>query len=63
MGECFSRKKRQRQYEMKNYFNLRIAIIDLKLGDTKNNALIRHVSKYPGDTYANIKIFNLDNKG
>lgn len=50
------------EYAIKNYFNFRIAIIEMGFGENKEDAWSRHLSEHPEDTYANIKIFNRDSR-
>jgi hypothetical protein len=40
------------------YFSYRMAIIQVKVGETNEEAWQRHVMKTPDDIYATIKVFN-----
>jgi hypothetical protein len=48
--------------EIERYFHCHIAIIDRRLGETKEEALSRHLLANPDDAYAAIKVFNRDSK-
>jgi hypothetical protein len=44
--------------ELEKYLNCRIAVIEIRPGETKDDAWSRHLAGHPEDCYANIKIFN-----
>ncbi len=43
---------------LKEYFNVRPAIIEVRAGETREDSWIRHVADHPEAQYANVKIFN-----
>jgi hypothetical protein len=43
---------------LKEYFNVRLVIIEVRPGETWEDSWIRHLSDHPEAKYANIKIFN-----
>ncbi|MFI5329536.1 MAG: hypothetical protein ACHQ2F_00655 [Desulfobaccales bacterium] len=49
-GKWFSR--------LKDYFHVRLAIIEVRPGETREDAWIRHLADHPEAKYANVKIFN-----
>ena len=49
-GKWFSR--------LKEYFNVRLAIIEVRPGETREDSWIRHLADHPEAQYANIKVFN-----
>ena len=49
-GKWFSR--------LKGYFHVRLAIIEVRPGETREDSWIRHLADHPEAQYANIKIFN-----
>ena len=55
------KKQRDLRFDLGEYFNIRIAIIQLKTGETKEDAWSRHLSEHPHDSIATIKIFNQTN--
>jgi hypothetical protein len=44
--------------EVEKYLNCRIAIIEIRPGETTDEAWSRHLAGHPEDFYVNIKIFN-----
>jgi hypothetical protein len=50
------------QTEIERYFHCRIAVIERRLGETKEDALSRHLLANPNDAYAAIKVFNRDTR-
>ena len=38
--------------------NMRMAIIEVGIAETNEEAWLRHLTTYPGDLYANVRIFN-----
>lgn len=50
------------QTEVERYFHCRIAVIEMKPGESKEGAWLRHMAGHPEDSYANIKIFNRNRK-
>lgn len=46
------------QTEVEKYFHCRIAVIEMKLGESKENAWSLHLLEHPEDAYADIKVFN-----
>jgi hypothetical protein len=60
-NKCFLGTKKESQFDLGEYFNIRIAIIQLKTGETKEDAWSRHLSEHPEDSIATIKIFNQTN--
>jgi hypothetical protein len=49
-------------HEVEKYFSCRIAIIEMRPGETKEDAWSRHLGWYPEDFYADIKIFSRDSR-
>jgi hypothetical protein len=49
-GKWFSR--------LKEYFNVRLVIIEVRPGETREDSWIRHLADHPEAQYANIKVFN-----
>ncbi len=43
---------------LKKVLNIRMAIIEVKPGETEEEAWSRHLTETPGDLYANIRVFN-----
>ena len=43
---------------LKKIFNIRVAIIEVRSGETEEEAWSRHVIEHPGDVGANIRVFN-----
>lgn len=50
------------QTEVERYWRCRIAIIERRIGETKDDAWSRHLLAHPEDAYAAIKVFNRDSK-
>ena len=48
----------QPQFDLEKYFNIRLAIIEVRLEETNEEAWLRHLSEHPEDLYATIKVFN-----
>jgi hypothetical protein len=48
--------------EVEKFFNCRVAIVEMGLGETKEDAWTRHLAGHPDDFYADIKIFNRDSR-
>ncbi len=46
---------------LKEYFNVRLAIIEVRPGETREDSWKRHVTAHPEAEYAKIKIFNRAN--
>jgi|GEM_PF-659466 hypothetical protein len=46
---------------LKGYFNVRLAIIEVRPGETQEDSWKRHLTDNPEANYANIKIFNRTN--
>lgn len=46
--------------EVERYLYCRIAVIEIRPGETKEVAWSRHLANHPEDSNADIKIFNLD---
>ncbi len=46
---------------LKGYFNIRLAIIEVWPGETRDDSWKRHLHDNPEANYANIKIFNRTN--
>jgi hypothetical protein len=44
--------------KLKEYFNVRLAIIEVRPGETREDSWIRHLADHPEAEYANIKVFN-----
>lgn len=56
--------KRFREEEwLKKMFNIRTVIIEVKPGETEEEAWGRHLIDSPGDLYANIRIFHRARQG
>ncbi len=43
---------------IKGYFNVRLAIIEVRPGETREESWKRHLADHPEAEYTNIKIFN-----
>ncbi len=43
---------------LKEYFKVRLVIIEVQPGETGEDSWIRHLADHPEAKYANIKIFN-----
>ncbi len=48
----------ERQTELERYCHCRIAIIEIRPGETKEGAWSRHLARHPEDSSAHVKIFN-----
>ena len=46
------------QTEVERYFHCRIAVIELRPGESKEDAWSLHLLEHPEDAYADIKVFN-----
>ncbi len=46
------------QTEIERYFHCRIAVIELRPGESKEDAWSSHLIEHPEDAYADIKVFN-----
>ena len=46
---------------LKGYFNIRLAIIEVRRGETRDDSWKRHLNDNPEANYANIKVFNRTN--
>ena len=46
------------QTEVERYFHCRIAVIEMRPGESKEDAWSRHLLEHPEDAYADIKVFN-----
>jgi hypothetical protein len=46
------------QSEVKKYFYYRMAIIQVGVGETEDEAWQRHLMESPKDIYATIRVFN-----
>jgi hypothetical protein len=46
------------QPEVMKYFDYRLAIIQVKVGETNDGAWHRHLMETPDDIYATIRVFN-----
>jgi hypothetical protein len=46
------------QSELRKYFYYRLAIIQVRVGETNEEAWQRHLMETPGDIYATIRVFN-----
>jgi hypothetical protein len=46
---------------LKRYFNVRLAIIEVRPGETREDSWKRHLTDNPEANYANIRIFNRTN--
>lgn len=51
------------QTEIERYFYCRIALIELRPGENKEDAWLLHLLEHPEDTYADIKVFNRNSQG
>lgn len=49
--------------EIERYFYCRIALIELRPGENKEDAWLLHLLEHPEDTYADIKVFNRNSQG
>jgi hypothetical protein len=43
---------------LKEYFNVRLVIIEARPGETREDSWKRHVTDHPEAKYANVKVFN-----
>lgn len=43
---------------LSNLLDLRMAIVEVEFQETNEEAWLRHLTTYPEDFYANIRIFN-----
>lgn len=50
--------KNQESEWLKNYFDVRLAIIEVRPGETGEEAWNRHVKEYPEQSNAKVRIFN-----
>lgn len=50
--------KYQESEELKNYFDVSLAIIEVRPGETGEEAWNRHVKEYPEQSNAKVRIFN-----
>ena len=46
------------QQQWLNFFNIRMAIVEVQAGETDDEAWSRHLTSRPEDRWANIRIFN-----
>jgi hypothetical protein len=46
------------QSEVMKYFDYRLAIIQVRVGETNDEAWHRHLMETPDDIYATIRVFN-----
>jgi len=46
---------------LKGYFNVRLAIIEVRPGETREDSWKRHLTDNPEANYANIRVFNRTN--
>ena len=46
---------------LKGYFNVRLAIIEVRPGETQEDSWKRHLTDNPEANYANIRVFNRTN--
>jgi hypothetical protein len=44
--------------EVGKYFNIRMAVIEMRPKETKAEAWSRHLAEHPEDAYVNLKVFN-----
>ena len=58
MDQSSPRREMKPQFDLEKYFNIRMAIIEIRLEETKEEAWYRHLAEHPEDLYANLKIFN-----
>ena len=58
MSEYFLKKRMKLQHTIKDIFNYHLAVIEMGLEESAEEAWSRHLSEHPEDRYANIKIFN-----
>ncbi len=58
MDQSSPRRETKPQFCLEKYFNIRMAIIEMRLEETKEEAWSRHLAEHPEDLYANLKIFN-----
>jgi len=47
-----------RSSRVKPYFNVRLVIIEVRPGETREDSWKRHLTDHPEDEYADIRIFN-----
>jgi hypothetical protein len=50
--------KYQESEELRNYFNVRLAIVEVRPGETGEDAWNRHIKEYPEQSNAKVRIFN-----
>lgn len=43
---------------LEKIFDIRLAIIEVRPGETEEEAWSRHLAEHPGDLHANIRVFN-----
>lgn len=43
---------------LKEYFNVRLVIIEARPGETREDSWKRHLTDHPEAKYANVKVFN-----
>jgi hypothetical protein len=58
MDQSSPRREVKPQFDLEKYFNIRMAIIEIRLDETKEEAWSRHLAEHPEDSYANIKVFS-----
>ncbi len=56
-------KRPQEREWLKKVLNIRMVIIEVKPGETEEEAWSRHLSECPEDLYSNIRVFNRPPRG
>lgn len=46
------------QTEVERYFYCQVVVIEIRPGESKEDAWFRHIVEHPEDAYADIKVFN-----
>jgi hypothetical protein len=56
--QCLSGGKMEIQTEIERYLHCRVAVIEIRPGESKADAWSLHLLEHPEDAYADIKVFN-----
>lgn len=56
-------KESGKRNHLRKLLNIRMAIVEVEMGETNEEAWLRHLSTHPEDLYANVRIFNRQKKG
>ncbi len=60
MAEANQRKEKE---WLNKVLDIRMVIIEVKPGETEEEAWSRHLNECPGDLYANVRVFNRPPRG